>query len=195
MQYQNIISNIKQHVKLSPADEELVIAQLKPKSIAKKEYLLRTGDVCLYDYYVNSGCLKVCYTDEKGAECVIKFAIEDWWVVDLESFLHHKPAFYYIQAVEDTQVLQLSKDSYDLLHAQIPALQQFSNQRWQNGFIALQRRIIQNLSMPAEERFAHFKEKYPTLEQRIPQKLIAAYLGVTPEFLSMLRKKWSMEAV
>jgi CRP-like cAMP-binding protein len=195
MLYQNIISNIKQHVQLSPADEKLIIAQLKPKHIAKKEYLVRTGDVCLYDYYVNKGCLKVCYTDEKGAECIIKFAIEDWWVVDLESFLHHKPAFYYIQAVEDTEVLQLSKPGYDLLHKEIPAMQQFSNHRWQTGFIALQRRIIQNLSMPAEERFDHFKQKYPTLEQRIPQKLIAAYLGVTPEFLSVLRKKWTAEAV
>jgi len=191
MYFDLIISNISKHVKLDASQTNFFLSLLEPKEIGKKEYLIRTGDICRYDYFVNKGCLKVCYNDEKGVECVIKFAIENWWVVDLDSFLHHKPSFYYIQAVEDTALFQLSKSNYDLLHRQIPAFQQFSNHRWQAGFIALQQRIIQNQSLTAEERYFHFKEKYPDLDQRISQKLVAAYLGITPEFLSVLRKKWA----
>lgn len=191
MDFDLLISNISQHARLNRAEWDLFTSLLEARSIRKKEFLLREGEVCRYDYFVRKGCLKVCYTDEKGAECIIKFAIENWWVIDLDSFLNYMPSFYYIQAVEDTELFQLSKSNYDLLHERIPAMQQFSNKRWQEGFIALQKRISQNLSLTAEERYAHFKLKYPSLEQRIPQKLIAAYIGVTPEFLSVLRKKWA----
>ncbi|NUM79810.1 Crp/Fnr family transcriptional regulator, partial [bacterium] len=158
-------------------------------SVRKKDFLLMNGDICRYDYFVTSGCLKVCYTDENGSEFIVKFALENWWVVDLDSFLNGTPSLFYIQAIEDSEVLQISKKNYDALHQKIPAFQKFSNERWQNGFIALQHRIMHDQSLTAEERYERFKEKYPTLEQRIPQKLIAAYLGITPEFLSMLRKK------
>ena len=184
-----IISNISRHIKLTNAEIEFFISLLEVRVISKKEYLIRSGDVCRHDYFVNNGCLKVCYTDEKGIECVIKFAIEDWWVVDLDSFLNRKPSFYYIQAVEDTTLFQLSRSNYDLLYQRNPIFEKFSNYRWQNGFIALQQRIIQNLSLTAEERYKHFREKYPNLEVRISQKLVAAYLGISPEFLSVLRKK------
>ncbi|MES1216070.1 MAG: Crp/Fnr family transcriptional regulator [Bacteroidota bacterium] len=186
-----IISNISQHIRLSATELDLFTSLLEPHFVSKKEFLIRTGDICRYDYFVNSGCLKVCYTDDKGVECVIKFAIENWWVVDLNSFLNQSPSFYYIQAVEYTELFRISKSNYDLLHREVPAIQKFSSERWQHGFIALQQRIIQNLSLTAEERYSHFKQKYPNLEQRIPQKLVAAYLGITPEFLSMLRKKWA----
>jgi len=186
-----IISNISQQVQAGTETMDFFVSLLEPKSIAKKEYLVRTGDICRYDYFINKGCVKVCYTDKKGVECIVKFAIENWWVVDLESFLHHTPSFYYIQAVEDTDLFQLSKCNYDLLHRKYPVFQQFSNDRWQKGFIALQQRIIQNLSLTAEEKYKHFREKYPSLEQRIPQKLTAAYVGVTPEFLSVLRRRWA----
>jgi CRP-like cAMP-binding protein len=188
-----IIASITKHVNLSPGEKELFTGLLQPGKITKKEFLIRTGEICRHDYFVNQGCLKVCYTNEKGSETVIKFAIENWWVVDLDSFLNHTPSFYYIQAVEDTSFFKLSKSSYDLLHQRVPAFQQFSNERWQTGFIALQQRIMQNLTLSAEEKYARFLEKYPGLNQRIPQRLIAAYLGITPEFLSMLRKKWATE--
>lgn len=186
-----ILENIGQHIPLSMDEKKLFISMLEPASLAKKELLIRAGEICRHDYFINKGCVKVFYYDEKGTESVIKFALENWWVVDLDSFINHKPSFYFIQALEDTELWQLSKQSYDRLHREIPQFQQFSNNRWQQGFIALQHRLIQNLSLTAEQRYEHFKLKYPTLEQRIPLKLIAAYLGITPEFLSMLRKKWS----
>lgn len=193
MSYDLIIENISKTANLTEEEKGFFTSLLEPYSLSKKEFLIRNGDICRYDYFVNRGCLKVCYTDNKGVECVIKFAIEKWWVVDLNSFLHQSPSYYYIQAVEDTELFRLSKSNYDLLHREVPAMQKFSSERWQNGFIALQQRIIQNLSLTAEERYSHFKQKYPNLEQRISQKLIAAYLGITPEFLSMLRKKWATQ--
>ena len=191
MNFDLIISNILKHIKLNTSEIDFFVSLLEPVTISKREYLVRSGEVCRHDYFVNKGCLKVCYSDNKGVECVIKFAIEDWWVVDLDSFLNCKPSFYYIQAVEDTELFKLSKSNYDLLHKEIPGFQKFSNERWQSGFIALQQRIIQSLSLTAEERYMHFKEKYPNLDQRISQRLIAAYLGITPEFLSVMRKKWA----
>ena len=186
-----IISHITGQIQLTQQEIDFFISLLEPGKILKKEWLVRTGDICRHDYFINQGCVKVCYTNEKGSENIIKFAMENWWVVDLESFLHRTPSSYYIQAVEDTWFFKLSKSNYDLLHREIPSFQQFSRLRWQTGFIALQQRIIQNLSLTAEERFYHFLQKYPGLDQRISQRLIAAYLGITPEFLSMLRKKWA----
>ena len=190
MNYTLITDHITQRIKLTKAQIEFFLSLLEFKRIRKKEYLLRTGETCRYDFFVNAGCLKVCYIDEKGNENIIKFAIENQWVVDLESFLYEKPSFFYLQAIEETEVFCITKKNYELLHKKIPAFEKFSNERWQNGFIALQQRIMQNLSLTAEERFHHFKIKYPNLDQRIPQKLIASYLGITPEFLSMLRKQW-----
>jgi len=184
-----ILEYISRQIALDPAEREFFASLLERKSISKKDYLIRTSEICRYDYFVISGCLKVCYINRKGVECIIKFAIENWWVVDLDSFLNYKPSFYYIQAVEDTELFRLSRTNYDLLHQKIPAFQKFSKERWQAGFIALQQRIIQNLSLTAEERYWNFRQKYPNLEQRISQKLIAAYLGITPEFFSMMRKK------
>jgi CRP-like cAMP-binding protein len=188
-----IVSNISQHIPLTPSEAAFLLSLLELKTVAKKQFLLRPGEICRFDNFILKGCVKVCYHDEKGTECIIKFAPENWWVVDLDSFLNSKPAFYYIQAIEETEVYQLSRSNYDLLYKSIPQFQKFSNERWQNGFIALQQRIMQNLSLTAEERYQHFIHKYPGLEQRIPQKLIASYLGITPEFLSMLRKKWATQ--
>ena len=186
-----IISNVSRHINLTQDEIAFFVSLLDTKFIAKKDYLLRSGEICRHDNFITKGCVKVCYTDEKGVEYIIKFAMEDWWVIDIDSFLNAKPSFYYIQAIEDTELLQLSRSDYELLYQAIPKFQKFSNERWQNGFIALQQRLMQNLSLPAEERYQHFKQKYPGLEQRISQKLIASYLGITPEFLSKLRKKWA----
>lgn len=187
-----IISNILNKIKLDNFEIDLFISLLDSVSVSKKEYLLRQGDICSYDYFINSGCVKVCYIDERGLENIVKFAIEDWWVVDLDSFLNRTPSFYYIQAVENTVAYRLSKSNYDLLHQRIPAFEKFSKTRWQHSFIAIQQRVGQNLSLTAEERYQQFKVKYPNLELRIPQKLIASYLGITPEFLSVLRRRNSL---
>ena len=117
------------------------------------------------------------------------FGVEDWWVGDLYSFLTQTPSAYFIDALEDAEVLQISKANLDRLYEQVPKFERFFRLIIQNAFIAQQKRINQNLSFSAEQRYLDFIKTYPSLEQRIPQKQIAAYLGITPVFLSMLRRK------
>jgi CRP-like cAMP-binding protein len=186
---ESILSSISQYAHLSPPEIDLFISALETKTVRKKDFLIRAGEVCRHDYFVNQGCLKIFYADSKGLECVTKFAIENWWVVEIESFLNLTPCRFYYQAVEDTELLGISKDAHDLLIDRIPAYQKFTSQRWQNSFIALQNRFIQNHSLTASEKYDQFKQKYPGLDQRISLRLTASYLGITPEFLSVLRKR------
>jgi CRP-like cAMP-binding protein len=184
-----ILSNISRYVQLSKVEVELFVSVLERRTVYKKDYLIKSGEICRHDFFVNKGCLKVCYANEKGVEYVTKFAIEDWWVVDIDSFLNATPSFFYYQAVEDTELLQISKANYHLLIQQIPAIQKFTVSRWQNSFIMLQHRFIQSSSLTAEEKYREFQRKYPGLDQRISLRLTASYLGITPEFLSVLRKR------
>lgn len=117
------------------------------------------------------------------------FGIEDWWVGDLYSFLTQTPATYFIEALENTTVLQIAKADLEKLYERVPKFERFFRIILQNAFIAQQQRINQTLSLKAEEKYDHFLKKYPQLEQRLSQKHIASYLGITPEFLSMLRRK------
>ena len=189
MNAESIIRNISTIVQLDKNELEWFSSVLETKSFNKKDLVLRTGDICQHQTYVIKGCLKIFYTDNTGTEHVVKFAIEDWWAFDLQSFVTQTPAFYSIKALEDTETFQISITNHNHLYEKIPKFEKFNRVMFQNSYILLQNRITQNLFGTAEEKYRHFSEKYPGLELRIPQKEIAAYLGITPEFLSMLRKK------
>ncbi len=150
---------------------------------------MQPGEICKTENFIVKGCLRTYSVDQDGAEHIVMFGIEDWWVGDLYSFLMATPAQYYIDALEDTHVLQINKQNLDLLYERVPKFERFFRLIIQNAFIAQQNRINQNLSFTAEQRYLEFVKKYPHFEQRIPQKQVAAYLGMTPVFLSMLRRK------
>jgi CRP-like cAMP-binding protein len=133
--------------------------------------------------------LRTYTIDENGFEHILMFAIEDWWTGDLYSFPTRKPSNHFIDALEDTEILQISKPNLDKLFEQVPKFERFYRILFQNALIAQHERINQNLSFTAEQRYLHFIKKYPEVEQRISQKHVATFLGITPEFLSMLRKK------
>ncbi len=189
MNFESIILNISNLIDLNDQEISWFTSIIEPKEFKKKEFVLRSGDICRYQTYIKKGCVKIAYVVGNGTENIVKFAIEDWWVYDLQSFMTQTPALYSIQVLEEVETFQLSKINYDLLHERIPKFEKFSRIMFQNSYIQLQNRLTQNLSATAEEKYTHFQEKYPRLELRIPQKEIAAYLGITPEFLSMLRKK------
>ena len=193
MDVKNLIRNISTIIQLDSDELEWFTSILETKSYNKKDFVLRSGDICQYQTYVIKGCLKIFYTDNTGAEHVVKFAIEDWWAFDLQSFVTQTPAFYSIQALEETETLRISIANYNRLYEKIPKFEKFNRVMFQNSYILLQNRLTQNLFETADEKYRHFSEKYPGLELRIPQKEIAAYLGITPEFLSMLRKKRMQE--
>lgn len=186
-QHQMIVENVGTVVSLNDAEREIFLSFLKPRTFRKKDFVLTAGDVCRYETFVVKGCLKIFYTDNKGVEHNVKFAIENWWALDMESFAMQTPAFYSIQAIEDVECLQISKSDHDYLYEQVPKLEKFARHRFQNAYILLQHRITQNLFLTADEKYEAFSSKYPGLELRISQKEIASYLA--PEFLSMLRRK------
>jgi len=189
MNFDPIIQNVTQHIRLDREEIERFTAYLEPRTFKKKSFILRSGDTCLHETFVVKGCAKIFYTDAEGVEHIVKFAVENWWTMDLESFAQQTPAFYSIQTLEDTETLQLSKANHDALYDRVPQFEKFSRILFQNAYILLQHRLTQNLFVAAEEKYNQFAKKYPGLELRIPQKEIASYLGITPEFLSMLRNR------
>jgi CRP-like cAMP-binding protein len=184
-----VLKNISKHIQLDKSETDLFVSLLQSKKLNRKEFLLRQGDICLTDNFIVKGCLRVYSIDDNGFEHIIMFGIEDWWVSDLLSFLTETKSNYFIDALEDTELLQISKNKLERLYKEIPKFERFFRLILQNAYVTQQQRINQNLSLNAEQRYLNFIKKYRAFEQRIPQKQLAAYLGITPVFLSMLRKK------
>jgi len=151
--------------------------------------LLREGDICKYESFVIKGCLKTYYLDENGFEHIIDFSIEEWWADDLYSLLTQTASKSNIKAIEDTDILQIGKTDLELLYQKIPKFERFFRILFQNAYITQREQINQALSASAEERYLLFLKKKPYAEKRFAQKDIASYLGVTPQFLSTLKKK------
>lgn len=184
-----IIQNISRHIRLDSTETDFFLSLLQSKNIKKKNFLLREGNICKTENFIVKGCLRTYSIDEEGTEHIVMFGIEDWWVGDLYSFLTNMPSRFFIDALEDTEVLQISKPDLETLYERIPKFERFFRLIIQNAFIAQQNRIHQNLAYTAEQRYLDFVQRYPHFEQRIPQKQVAAYLGITPVFLSMLRRR------
>ena len=191
--YELIFANFALHIKLDATETEQIKARLQQKTVKKKTELLSRGAVCRNIYFVNKGCLRIFNVDNQGEEHNVSFCPENWWAVDISSFSHQTPAFYNIDALEDTEVFYLSYPVLEELYIAIPKLERFFRILTQNGFHLYQQRITSNLSKSAEERYAQFQKQYPKLEQRIAQKQIASYLGITPVFLSMIRRKYAQQ--
>jgi CRP-like cAMP-binding protein len=188
--YDRILKNISRFITLTPEEEEYFTSLLKVKKLKKKQYLLQEGDIARHEYFVNKGCLRTYTIDEKGQEHVIQFAIEDWWIGDMYSFLTQTPAKYTIDALEDSEVCCLEKNALEELYVKIPKFEKFFRHLLQNAFISLQERVVGNLSQPADERYCTFITKYSDMEKRLPLKQIASYLGITPESLSRIRSQY-----
>ena len=188
--YELFFQHFNTKVPLTQKEQETIKKFLTPKKIRRKQYLLQEGDISRYEYFVNKGCLRTYTIDEKGQEHIIQFAIEDWWTGDMYSFLTQTPARYTIDAIEDSELFCLEKNGLEELYIKVPKFEKFFRHLLQNAFIALQERIIANLSQPADERYCTFITKYPDMEKRLPLKQIAAYLGITPESLSRIRSSY-----
>ncbi len=184
-----LISNISKHISLTAEETTFFISLLQSRSLKTGEFLLREGEVCKYETFVIQGCLRSYYQDENGFEHTMDFSIEDWWSEDLYSFLTQTPSRSNIIAGENTDVLQISKFNLEILYQKIPKFERFFRLCFQNAYISQRERINLILSAPAEERYLLFSKKYPYSQKRFSQKEIASYLGITPQFLSSLKKK------
>jgi CRP-like cAMP-binding protein len=184
-----IRQNIAKHVALSDAEFERFTRVLRPRHLAKKASLLTAGEVCRFEGYVVAGCLRVYYTDPEGADHVLYFAPQDWWVADIASFISQSPALLGVDALEPTDVLLIDKPDKERLYLEVPKFERLFRIMTQRALAELQRRIITTMHQSAEVRYVEFKRRYPQLEERVPQHQIAAYLGISPEFLSRIRHK------
>ncbi len=164
-----------------------------PKKLKKHQFLLNEGDVCRYIGFVNSGCLREYKIDNKGVEHILQFAIEDWWVSDLHSFLSGLPATYNIDALQDSEVLLIEKSAREVLLNNCPKMERFFRLLIEANHVAAQQRIADSLSASAEERYLKFIKTYPRLFEQVPQNHIASYLGITPQSLSRIRKELSQK--
>lgn len=160
----------------------------KPKKLRKKQYLLQSGDVNRYQAFVVKGLLRSYTVDEKDNEHILQFASEGWWIADLSSYLTSEPSILNIDALEDSELLLLDKNSWEASMKSIPVLEHYFRIILQNHLVSTQKRLLQSLSETAEEKYTRFLKTYPECLQRMPQHMIASYLGITRETLSRVRK-------
>lgn len=184
-----ILENIAQHVTLTQQEQELFLSKIVTQHYKAKTILLNSGEICKHSYFVNSGILRSFNINDNIVEHVLTFACEGWWIGDMYSLLSQKPGNLFIEVLEDAEVVLLSKENQEVLYREIPKLERFFRILTENSLVANQERLMDNLSLTAEERFEKFCKKYPTLIQKIAQKQIASYLGVTPEFFSKMKAR------
>ena len=182
-------THLSRYISLTHDEFESFTSLLKLASLKKGEFLIHEGDVCKYESFVTRGCLKSYYEDENGFEHILDFSIEGWWADDLFSFFTQTPSQSSIKAIEDTDVLQISKQDLEDVYQRFPKFERFFRLLFQRAYIAQREQINLILSTPATERYLLFLRKKPYAEKRFSQKDIASYLGITPQFLSTLKKK------
>ena len=184
-----ILQNIDKIVSLSDREKETILSKIEIKHYKAKTVLLNAGDICKHSYFVNSGILRRFNINDNIVEHVLQFACEGWWIGDMYSLITQKPGNLYVEVNEDAEVVLLSKENQEELFQEIPKLERFFRILTENSLVANQERLMDNLSLSAEERFEKFCSKYPTLIQKVPQKQVASYIGVTPEFFSKMKAK------
>ena len=189
--YDSLRAHIAKYIELSEEEFSRCTALFIPKKIRKKAFLLQEGDVCRHLAFVTEGCLRSYTVDPKGDEHVVQFAIEGWWISDLFSFLTGEPGVFYIDALENSEMLLIDRASYEKLCTDVPKFERFFRMILQNNYIATHRRISATLSMSAEEQYLRFVASFPDIVKRVSQLHIASYLGITPEALSRIRKNLS----
>ena len=183
------LTYLKRYIILTPAEENILLEKLKHRKYLKGQYIVQEGDICRYQTFVVKGKTRTFYLDEQGKEHIVMFGIENWWTGDLGSFITQKPADFNVQCLSNTEVIQISYQNAEQLYKEIPKIERFFRILIQNAYVNTQKRIVRNYSLSARERYILFCEEYPEIVQRVPQYMIASYLGITKEFLSHIRKQ------
>lgn len=188
-----LISHIQQKVKLENHQIELLKSFFINRKLGKKQYLLEQGNICKYLTFVSKGILKSYILDEKGNERINLFAFEGWWISDFNSFLNEEKAYLNIDAVEDSELLIISRENYDELTLQIPVMDRYFRILYQNSLVTKDYRLIISNNFTAEEKYLQLVQSNPEITQKLSHTLIASYLGLSPETISRIRKKISLQ--
>jgi CRP-like cAMP-binding protein len=184
-----LIRHIHHQLLLTTEEQQQVIRHFTRINVAKRAIILKEGSYCRDLFFVEKGCLRLYFIDEKGREQITHFAIENWWLTDYLAFDTANTAAFSIQAVENCTLLQISREQLDNLTQAVPLMDRYFRLNLQRAFGAAQRRIMMMYEKSKEDYFYEFNEKHPEFVQRVPQYMLASFLGLTPEYLSELRKK------
>ena len=195
MYHELLKSYFRKIVGLTPDELNAIADRYRERKVAKGDFLLRKGELCRFEGYVVEGCFKVSATDAEGAEKVLYFAVRDWWVMEIDSFAHQIPSELDIQALEDSTLLVISRENKERLYQEMPKVERLFRIMSQKAVAAWQRRLIRNHTMNAEERYHHFVTTYPEISELVTNKLIASYLGITQEFVSVIRKRRALKKI
>jgi CRP-like cAMP-binding protein len=187
--YELFFQNFNERVVLTSEEQEIIKSYLVPKKLRKKQYLLQGGDVCKAYAFIAKGVLRAYSVDSNGSEYIIQFGLEGWYISDLYSFITGEPATYNIDAIEDAELVLISKSAHDELLKKVPKYETFTRLNMTSAYLAMQKRLTSNISLPVEKRYEDFIALYPNIAQRVPQHMIASYMGLTPETLSRIRKR------
>lgn len=186
--HKTINSHINSHIKTSEKELSIFNASLNEIAITKGQFLLKPGTHVKHEYFVVKGCLKAYYSDSKGNQHIIQFAIENWWVGDFDAFYNQVPSELFIEAIEDSQLLSIHYDSLQKIYNKAPIFERYFRILTTQAFIAQRKRILSTLEKHTQERYLKFCQTYPNIKDRVPNYNIANYLGVSPENLSRIRK-------
>ncbi|WP_138434215.1 Crp/Fnr family transcriptional regulator [Winogradskyella algicola] len=186
-----LINHIRKDVSLTESDIEALTKIIEIRELNKKEFLFQPGETSNSMNFIAKGCMRSYYLDENAQEHTLQLGIEEWWINDLYSYLSRKKSRMYVQALESTILVQLPRLKLEQLYLEVPAISHFFRIKIQSAYVAIQERVIDSMSDESYDRYKDFIKSYRDIEQRVPQYIIASYLGVTPEFLSYLRKKHS----
>lgn len=181
--------HLEKFSQISDAEFEEVLKFFDTREVSKKENLLEEGQICRYHYFVLEGLLRKFYINEKGIEQTTEFAIETWWLTDNIAYEHKLPTEFHIQAVEKSRILYISQENQEKLLTAFPLLERYFRFVYQRAYAAAQMRVKYLFSLSKEEFYYELLRKHPDFVQRVPQYLIASFLGFTPEYLSEIRKK------
>lgn len=187
--FELFLASVKEHISITEEEFEFCKTLFIPKKLRKRQFLLQEGDICRYTAFVEKGMLRTFTVDDKGNEPILQFSMEGWWVTDLYSYLTDEPSRYNIEALEDCELLLISKPSWNILLEKVPAFERYFRILIQNNLIATQRRLIGSMTETAEEQYTKLIASFPTCLQRVPQHMIASFLGITPETLSRIRSQ------
>lgn len=195
MKYELLKAYFLKHIDLSSDELEVILSYYREKKVAKGTFVLRQGEICRFEGFVVEGCFKICVTDAEGSEKVLYFAAKNWWVMDIDSFGNRTPSSLDIQALADSTLLVISRHDKERLYQEVPKLERLFRIMSQKAVAAWQRRLVRNHTMTAEERYHHFVTTYPEIAMVVTNKLVASYLGITQEFVSVIRKRLSEKKI
>lgn len=189
MSYQLLKANIQKNLEMSTSELEAICNYFKPASVKKGKLLLQQGNICRFEGFVVEGCFRIFNIDKEGNENTLYFAVKDWWLMDNDSFMNQTSSELNIQALEDSKVLLIDRSNKETLYNETPKVEKLFRIMSQKAVVAWQRRLIRNHCLTAKDRYYYFINTYPEIAQKLTDRQISGYLGITHEFLSKIKKK------